>query len=217
MRTLLKFMICLVLPGVLPPVATAQENPDPQALVQSVTTKILQTLKENKGRLTDTEFVAQKIEELIVPHMDMVAMSKLVLGKNWRTATPAQRDAFVHEFKSLLVRTYKTSLGGYSNQTIDFLPFRPSKEPDKTAVVRSEIKRPGGPPVPIIYSLRFKPEDGWKVYDIGVEGVSLVTNYRSNFDRDIATKGMDTLIATLKQRNQQETIAPPTAAPGKAQ
>lgn len=219
-----KIILCLLF--VLMPPALAQENSpaqekvqtnsgDPQALVQSVTEKILQTIKENRNRLGDAEFVAQKIEELIVPHIDQVAMSKLALGKHWRTATPQQRDQFVKEFKNLLIRTYKTSLVNYNDQAVDFLPFRPSNEPNKTATVRSVIKRTAGPAVPINYSLRYKPEDGWKVYDIIVEGVSLVTNYRSSFDRDIATGGMDKLLASMKQRNEMKVpVGEPTSGAG---
>jgi phospholipid transport system substrate-binding protein len=208
-----KSILCLLL--MLTGPALAQEKSaaaDPQALVQDVTREILQKIKENRARLGDAEFVAQKIEELIVPHIDQVAMSKLALGKHWRTATPEQREEFVREFKNLLIRTYKTSLVGYSDQTVDFLPFRATEDPDKTATVRSVIKRVGGPPVPINYSLRFKPEDGWKVYDIVVEGVSLVTNYRSSFDRDIAGGGMDKLLASMKQRNEMKVpVGEPTS------
>jgi phospholipid transport system substrate-binding protein len=146
--------------------------------------------------------VAQKIEELIVPHIDQIAMSKLALGKYWRTATPEQRDQFVQEFKNLLIRTYKTSLVNYNDQTVDMLPFRPSPEQDR-ATVRSAIKRAGAPPIAINYSMRYKPEDGWKVYDIVIEGVSLVTNYRSTFDREIATGGMDKLLESMRNRNLQ--------------
>jgi phospholipid transport system substrate-binding protein len=203
MRMLLKPVFYLLLAFAAPAFASqafARVN-DPQAMVESVTEKILQTIRENRSRLGDAEFVAQKIEELIVPHIDQVAMSKLALGKHWRTATPEQRDEFVKEFKNLLIRTYKTSLVGYNDQTVDMLPFRPSEQPDKLATVRSSIKRAGGPPIPINYSLRFKPEDGWKVYDIVVEGVSLVTNYRSTFDREIATGGIEKLLVSMKNRN----------------
>jgi phospholipid transport system substrate-binding protein len=214
MRALLKSIACLMLFAVWSP-AMAQEKPQsqsPQDLVQSVTAKILQAIQDNRARLGDAEFVAQKIDELIVPHMDMVAMSKLVLGKHWRTATPEQRNEFVQEFKNLLIRTYKTSLVSYNDQTVEVLPFRPSKEPEKTATVRSEVIRAGGPPIPLNYSLRYKPEDGWKVYDIAVEGVSLVTNYRSTFDREVAAGGMDKLLTSMKQRNIKE-LKTPSAEP----
>lgn len=202
-KSILCLLLLLTLPVHAQEKSAAQVTGDPHALVESVTAKILQAIKENRDRLGDAEFVAQKIEELIVPHIDQVAMSKLALGKHWRTATPAQRDEFVKEFKNLLVRTYKTSLVNYNDQTVEMLPFRPSKEPDR-ATVRSSIKRAGGPPIPINYSLRYKPEDGWKVYDIVIEGVSLVTNYRSTFDREIVTGGMDKLLASMRTRNFQE-------------
>jgi phospholipid transport system substrate-binding protein len=227
MHKFLKSTFCLLFVLVSPAMAqeaAAKPDSDPQALVQTVTGKILQAIKDNRARLGDAEFVAQKIEELIVPHMDMVAMSKLVLGKHWRTATPGQRDEFVKEFKNLLIRTYKTSLVSYNDQTVEVLPFRPSKEPEKTATVRSEVIRAGGPPIPLNYSLRYKPEDGWKVYDITVEGVSLVTNYRSTFDREVTAGGMDKLLASMKQRNIKEvktpsaeptaTAAPPSGSKG---
>lgn len=213
MRMHLKSVLYLLLVVAVPVVAqqTGAKADDPQALVGSVTERILQTIKDNRARLGDGEFVAQKIEELIVPHIDQIAMSKLALGKHWRTATPEQREQFVQEFKNLLIRTYKTSLVGYNDQTVDMLPFRPSEQQDR-ATVRSAIKRAGGPPIPINYSLRYKPEDGWKVYDIVVEGVSLVTNYRSTFDREIATGGMDKLLVAMKNRNLQE-VKMPSAEP----
>ncbi|HEX5056074.1 MAG TPA: ABC transporter substrate-binding protein [Gammaproteobacteria bacterium] len=201
-----KFFLCLPLilsqPALAQETAAAKPDSDPQALVASVTEKILQTIKDNRARLGDAEFVAQKIEELIVPHIDQIAMSKLALGKHWRTATPEQRNQFVEEFKNLLIRTYKTSLVNYNDQTVDMLPFRPSAEQDR-AVVSSSIKRAGGPPIRINYSMRYKPEDGWKVYDIVIEGVSLVTNYRSTFDREIMTGGMDKLLESMRNRNLQ--------------
>lgn len=212
---MLRFFKSLLLLFVFAAPTVAQQGgakaEDPQAMVESVTERILQTIRDNRARLGDAEFVAQKIEELIVPHIDQVAMSKLALGKHWRTATPEQRDQFVQEFKNLLIRTYKTSLVGYNDQTVDMLPFRPSEQPAKLATVRSSIKRAGGPPIPINYSLRYKPEDGWKVYDIVVEGVSLVTNYRSTFDREIATGGMDKLLADMKTRNLE--VKAPAAEP----
>jgi phospholipid transport system substrate-binding protein len=133
--------------------------------------------------------------------MDFEAMAKLVLGKHWRTATSEQRSRFVGEFKALLIRTYRTSLAEYSDEKVSFLPFREGEQPEKLATVRSEIIRGNGPSIPINYSLRYKKDDGWKVYDIGIEGVSLVTNYRSSFAREINQNGMDYLIESLHRRN----------------
>lgn len=196
------FLLTLVLFGA----AVAEERPAPQALVEDVTQKVLAVLKQYKSKAeSDPEFLDAKIQELILSQMDFEAMAKLVLGKHWRSASEEQRRQFVDEFRTLLVRTYKTSLLEYTDEKVVFLPFRESEEPNKRALVRSEIIRSNGPSIPIIYSLRYKESDGWKVYDIGIEGVSLVTNYRSSFSRDISQKGMDSLITSLKARNEGST------------
>lgn len=171
----------------------------PQKLVKSVTEDVLEALRADE---TADDGVGEHVRALILPHLDFVAMSKLVLGKHWRRADDEQRQAFIEQFRQLLVRTYETSLTKYSNERVEFLPFRESSKPDKLAVVKSEIRRASGPSIPINYRLRYKPEDGWKVYDIAIEGVSLVTNYRSSFSRKISHKGIDQLIRSLKQRNQ---------------
>ncbi|HEX7027791.1 MAG TPA: ABC transporter substrate-binding protein [Gammaproteobacteria bacterium] len=195
-------MTGLLFAGIVLNPAYAEEPavPEPQALVEAVTEKVLQALKEYKAK-EDPAFLDEKIQELIVSQMDFEAMAKLVLGKHWRTATPEQRGRFVEEFKSLLIRTYRTSLTEYSEEKVTFLPFREGEQPEKLATVKSEIIRSNGPTIPINYSLRYKKEDGWKVYDIGIEGVSLVTNYRSSFAREINQNGMDKLIESLRQRN----------------
>ena len=182
--------------------ANAAEKIGPQELVETVTAKVLAVLKEFKSKeKSEPEFLDKKIEELILTQMDFEAMSKLVLGKHWRNASDDQRSRFVDQFRTLLVRTYKTSLIEYTDEKVEFLPFREGDEPDKRAIVKSEIVRSNGPSVPITYSLRYKAEDGWKVYDIGIEGVSLVTNYRSSFSRDITQNGIDHLITNLVEKN----------------
>lgn len=206
MRALNVFGIAagLLLAGVAvnPLYAEAPAEPEPQALVESVTAKVLDALRDYKAKEEEQPgYLDQKIEELIVSQMDFEAMSKLVLGKHWRAATPEQRSQFVEQFKTLLIRTYRTSLAEYSNEKVGFLPFREGEQPEKLATVKSVIIRSNGPSIPINYSLRYKKEDGWKVYDIGIEGVSLVTNYRSSFSREINQNGIDRLIESLRERN----------------
>lgn len=206
MRALNVFGIAagLLLAGVVvnPLYAKAPAEPEPQALVESVTAKVLDALRDYKAKEGEQPgYLDQKIEELIVSQMDFEAMSKLVLGKHWRAATPEQRSEFVEQFKTLLIRTYRTSLAEYSNEKVGFLPFHEGEQPEKLATVKSVIIRSSGPSIPINYSLRYKKEDGWKVYDIGIEGVSLVTNYRSSFSREINQNGIDRLIESLRERN----------------
>ena len=188
--------------------ATLAEVTHPQQLLEQVTGQVLAALRElnheDSGR---AGLVSEKIQQLILPHMDFRAMSKKVLGKHWRNASEDQRTAFVQQFKRLLIRTYETSLSKYREEKVRFLPFRAGKRPDKLAVVKSEIIRSNGPTIPINYSLLKRLDADWKVYDIGIEGISLVTNYRSSFSREIERKGIDALIQSLSERNQASVRA----------
>jgi phospholipid transport system substrate-binding protein len=175
----------------------------PQELVETVTGEVLSALREiNDSDAADADAVSDKVMELILPHLDFVAMSKLVLAKHWRQADTGQRERFVAQFRDLLVRTYETSLMKYRNEEVKFLPFRELEQSKQKAIVRSEVMRSSGPTIPINYNLRFKPEDGWKVYDISIEGISLVTNYRSSFSRQVSQHGIDHLITSLQERNK---------------
>ena len=193
------FFILLLLVFLFIPTGRAEPQRHPQELVETVTNQVLTTIRGLNVEPTVT--ATDTVVELILPHLDFIAMSKLVLGKHWRRADTQQRDEFVQQFRDLLVRTYKTSLMKYSDERIHFLPFRPTDQPEKLAIVRSEIIRGSGPVIPMNYSLRFKPQDGWKVYDIGIEGISLVTNYRSSFAREISQRGIDQLIESLRRKN----------------
>ena len=123
-------------------------------------------------------------------------MSKLALGKNWRSATEDQQNRFVDAFKTMLIRTYSRSLTEYAGQEVIFLPYRPPAEGKRTVTVQTQIKQDSGPLIPIDYSLRIK-DDIWKVYDIKIEGISLVTNYRNTFAADINQLGIEGLIKKL--------------------
>ncbi len=199
--------ILALLAGLLLAVGAAQANThtrgdDPQALVQSVAEQVLAELKKDKADLeAHPEHINDIVDRYIIPHVDFQRMARWVLGKYWRRATPEQRKRFVEEFKRLLVRTYATSLLEYTDQTLTFLPFR--GDPARGDVtVRSQIDQPGGFPVPIDYKLHRSKDGRWLIYDIVIDGVSLVSNYRSSFAREIARKGIDGLIETLAEKNQ---------------
>jgi len=149
-----------------------------------------------------TDDVNQLVNEIVAPHVDFEAMTKLALGRNYKNADDGQRAAIVKEFRVLLIRTYGSALTEYSDEEIIYLPFVPG-EKEKLAVVKTEIEQAGGFPIPINYKLRLK-DDGWKVYDISVDEVSLVTNYRGSFNRAIKKHGIDKLIETLQKRNAEE-------------
>jgi phospholipid transport system substrate-binding protein len=175
----------------------------PQALVEQTANQMLDKLRaerkvidEHPGRIYEL------VNEIVLPHFDFERMSTWVLGKYWRTATPEQRKEFVEQFRTLLVRTYAKSLSSYTDNKLTYLPFRGG--PQQTDVtVRTEVDQPGGFPIPIDYSLYLKGDE-WKVYDVTIDGVSLVTNYRTTFANQIRQDGLDKLIASLASRNKQD-------------
>lgn len=172
-----------------------------QELVRQTSERMLSTLKQEQAVIKNNpERIYELVNKIVLPHFDFEYMSQLVLGKYWRRASAQQRDAFTEEFKQLLVRTYATSLNEYTDQEISFLPFREGGDPEQ-AQVRTEVEQPGGFPIPIDYKLH-KSGDAWKVFDVVIDGVSLVTNYRSSFSKEIRQGDLDGLIATLRQRNQ---------------
>lgn len=176
-------------------------EPAPDALVKDTAQEVLEIIKKDK----DIQAGSQKklhdlVEAKVLPHFDFKLMTQYAVGKHWRKASPAQQETLVGEFRTLLVRTYSTSLSAYKNQTIEYKPLR-MQAGDTDVTVRTQVIQPGGQPVPIDYSLQ-KEADGWKVYDVVVDSVSLVTNYRGSFNSEISQSGIEGLIKTLKEKNQ---------------
>lgn len=179
--------------------AVKAEDHPAQAMVESAIMDMLDVLKNDGDRLkSDPAYLQSKVDELLVPHLDFETMTRLAVGKFWRRADGDQQVTLVEEFKALLLNTYTGALTEYSGETINFEPFRPEEREDR-AVVRSTFSQSGGSDVPVIYKLREK--GGWTIYDIEVNGISLVTNYRTAFSNEIENGGIDGLIATLKERN----------------
>ncbi|ROH85935.1 ABC transporter substrate-binding protein [Pseudomethylobacillus aquaticus] len=174
----------------------------PDELVKTTAQEVLDIVKKDKDiQAGDQKKIFALAEEKILPNFNFDRVSRMVLGKNWRSATPEQQQAFQREFRSLMLRTYATALSKYRNQTIDFKPTR--VQPGDTEVtVKTLIVQPGGQPIAVDYSLE-KQTDAWKVYDITIEGVSLVTNYRSQFGNEVRQAGIDGLIQKLADKNKQ--------------
>jgi phospholipid transport system substrate-binding protein len=182
-----------------PALAWAQESPD--QLVKRTTDEVLAIIKADKDLQNgNSRKVVELAEAKVLPHFDFTRMARLAVGRNWAQATEAQKQALTKEFRTLLVRTYSTSLTQYRNQTID---VKPSKilASDTDAVVRTAVIQQGGPPIPIDYSME-KTDSGWKVYDVVIDGASLVTTYRGSFNDQIQKGGIDGLIKTLQDRNR---------------
>lgn len=173
----------------------------PEALVKQTAEDVISVIKNDKEiQAGNKQKIYALAEEKILPNFDFDRVCKLVLGKNWRTATPEQQATFQKEFRSLLLRTYSTALGKYKNQTIQYKPTVMDNE-SGVATVKTEIVQPSGPPIAVDYSLG-KTEANWKVFDIVIENVSLVTNYRSQFGTEIRQNGLDSLNKKLADKNR---------------
>ena len=173
----------------------------PDELVKNTANEVLTIIKQDKDiRAGDIAKITALAEEKILPNFNFDRVSRMVLGKHWRTATPEQKEAFKIQFRDLLIRTYASALSKYQNQTIEFKPLR-MQPSDKEVIVRSEILQPGGQPIAVDYSLE-KAGDTWKVYDIVIEGVSLVTNYRGQFSEEVKRSGLEGLIQKLSEKNK---------------
>ena len=175
----------------------------PDVLVKTITDEVAAVLKKDKEiQAGDTRKAADLIEAKIVPHFNFTRMARIAMGRNWRTATPEQQKTLAAEFKTLLVRTYSTALTNYRDQQIDYRPLR-AKPEDSEVTVKSDVRQSGSSqPVSIDYEMEKTP-NGWKVYDVRVEGVSLVTTYRDTFATEVREKGIDGLIKSLAAKNRE--------------
>jgi len=192
--------VCRILLVLLVCMQVAADETTPVDVVRDTSSRMLLALQTEQTRIAqDSGRLNELVAEIVLPYFDFRRMSQWVLGRNWRTATAQQRERFVEQFRILLVRTYGRALSAYAGEKVNYLPFDAGSEEDRVTV-RTEIEQPGGAPIPISYSM-YLSDSGWKVYDVAVSGVSLVTNYRSSFGSIIRKDGMDGLIEQLGSRN----------------
>ena len=172
----------------------------PDQLVQKVTDEVMAAIKSDKQLAAGDRQKALKLaEEKILPFVDFEQATRLAVGRSWAQASPEQKKRLVGEFKNMLVRTYSNAVEAYQGQTLKVLPARGKPDPEDT-VVRTQFNRSGGQPLPIDFHMR-QVDGTWKVFDIVVEGVSLVMTYRSEFDAVVKQEGIDGLIKRLSQKN----------------
>jgi len=184
------------------PCSPAQGAPaGPEAVLQQMTDTVLAEIRRDPGQFQDVARVRALAERYILPHVDFQVAAQWALGKYWRTATPVQRERFVREFRRLLLNTYLRSIDNYRENRIRILPARGELERGR-ATVDAEVELPGGPTVHVAFRLH-RPESDWLVYDISVEGVSLVATHRSGFAQEIRDMGLDSLIARLAELNAE--------------
>jgi phospholipid transport system substrate-binding protein len=191
-------------------------DPAPDQIARNATDKIVALLKANKAEYNrDHKKLYAMVDEQVLTHFDFRAMSRTVLGRHWRAASEDQRARFIAEFRELLVRTYATALLKYNDEEIVYLPFRSSPD-DRTATVRSEVRRKdGAPPIAIQYSF-YRTDNVWKVYDVTIEGASLVSTYQTTFAARVQKEGLDALIASLAQDNKAAATGKTASNGGKA-
>lgn len=180
----------------------ASSDQSPLKLVRDTSTKMMMMLREEESAIKQNPARLQEIvTENVLPHFDFERMGRWTLGKYWRDASPQQRDEFIKEFRALLVRSYGKALVDYADAKIVYLPFR-MKDNETQVKVQTELSRPHDNIVKITYSLH-STENGWKVYDVAIEGVSLVANYRSSFMSKVRQDGLDQLINQLAANNKK--------------
>jgi phospholipid transport system substrate-binding protein len=200
MKFLWKIITLCVLGAVA--TATAAQELAPEQLVQKITEEVLSAIKGDQQLAAGDKQKAMKLaEEKVLPYIDFEEATRLAVGRAWSQANPEQRKKLVTEFRNMLVRTYSNAIEAYQGQTLKVLPSRGGKpEAKDEATVRTQFVRAGGKPLPIEFQMR-KTGNDWKVYDISVEGISLVLTYRSEFDAVVKQEGIDGLIKRLTQKN----------------
>ena len=199
MKKIFALCIAVLLMGV-PPLAHA-EPLEPEALIRNTVDEVMAIVKQDKDiQAGNQRKILALVDAKVLPHFNFTRMTRLTVGKHWRVATPEQRQALETEFRNLLVRTYTKAFTVYRDQKVEIKPLK--MERDATEVtIKSSIIKPGTPSVPVDYDME-KTADGWKVYDVYIEGVSLVTSYRSTFSEQIQQSGIEGLIKTLVEKNK---------------
>ncbi|MGR9107308.1 MAG: MlaC/ttg2D family ABC transporter substrate-binding protein [Gammaproteobacteria bacterium] len=177
------------------------ELSQPQLIVKNAADRLQAAMKENPPA-GNYDKASQIVTEILEPHVDFVRVSALVLGKHWRRASRDQKKRFMKEFRDLLVRTYAVAFSEYSGWQIDYKPLKLNPK-DRKVFVKTEIIRAGAPPVSVDYRM-VRKNDTWKVYDVVIEGISFITNYRTTFKNEVARTGsLDSVIERLAERNKQ--------------
>jgi phospholipid transport system substrate-binding protein len=184
------------------------EPTSPNVLLETASREMISAINANHEKIkTDPTIVNGLVEDILMPHIDFIAASQWVLGKYWRSASKEQKLEFIRQFRTLLLRFYSTALSEYlttntvAEDMFVFLPLR-GDTATKQVTVNSEIHAPSGSIIPVKYSMHLTNK-GWKVYDVSIEGVSMVTTYRTSFAAEIKQKGLDGLIASLTAQNDK--------------
>jgi phospholipid transport system substrate-binding protein len=201
--------LCLGVSLLVVSLGARAEVTEPDVLIKNTAQEVLAIVKQDKDiRAGDKKKVLALVDAKVLPHFDFERMTRLAVGKGWRSATPEQKKSLIAEFRNLLVRTYANAFTGYQNQTLEVKPFKMPAGTDEVTV-KTLINKPGAQPIDVNYVME-KTADGWKVFDLSVEGASLVTTYRGTFSDQVQQSGIDGLIKMLVDKNAANN------APGRA-
>jgi phospholipid transport system substrate-binding protein len=196
------FVLLLLL---LVPSAVKGAQSAPDVVLKAATAEVVAALKQDRHITDDPERLGELIENKVLPAFDFSLMTQLAMGKNWRQTSSAQQDRLTAEFKTLMVRTYAGMLATYRDHAITYKPLR-YVPGDTDATVRSEVSKPGAKSLRVDYQVTRMVRGGWKVYDVKLDGVSVVTAHREAFAARIRDAGVDGLIRTLAEKNRQVTL-----------
>ena len=173
----------------------------PDALIRNTVDEVIAIIKQDKDiQAGDQKKILALVDAKVLPHFDFTRMTQLAVGKYWRTATPEQKQALVTEFRNMLVRTYTKVFTVYRDQTVEVKPLKMAADTTDEATIKTVISKPGSQLTLVDYEMK-KAADGWKVFDISIEGVSMVMSYRGTFATQIQENGIDGLIKTLADKN----------------
>lgn len=199
--TLLAWLLATGLFAALAPPSRAEPAADPVAVLREVTEYLQDIVRRDTSILQDPVRLRALAYDVVLPHVDFVTLSRWVLGRHWRTATPAQREAFMVQFREMLLLNYINRVTNYRETAVRFLPPRSGQRED-LVVVQAEVEPEGGPVVDVQFRMH-RVDGRWLIYDVTVEGISLVATHRSGFTQEISRHGMDGLIAMLADRNRE--------------
>ena len=179
-----------------------------RAMIQKASDDMIRDLRQDKDKLNkDPDYIYALLQQDVLEHFDLHKMAQIILGRNWRTATPEQRERFTEEFSKMMVRQYATAMKLFSDETVTSLPVRAAAG-DARVKVQTRISQAGGQDIAVDYALYRNSQNEWKIYDVSIEGVSVIMNYRSQYDAEIRRNGLDGLIRALEQKNNQAGSVP---------
>lgn len=184
----------------------------PEVIIEQTSTQLLDIINQESDRIReDVKFVDSIVNEIIVPIIDLQSMAKLILGKHWKTASEQQRTDFIDEFKNMLIRTYAKSVADFGHAKINIIPNAEGQK-GKFYRVKTQVTLSGNPPLNVDYVFRQQNDKQWKAFDLVVDGLSMIKNFRSSFSQEIEETSLDALIDRMRNTNTEQQVTSDTVS-----